>query len=233
MARKQLLEDRLQSIATRATARDAKTITEALTVLDAFFELEAEVFDLKQGLAKIDKQRVVDHKQYPEPEMKPITDRLAAVHSLGEVLHFLSKHAPSNALVHTHLAISELAIGGSAPPMLQPKQFTGRRPDPPNLVYMKGALAGLASCKQREGLTRKEAITFIAGAIAPALVAHLSKKTVTPRAVSEWLERYGGAHPPDDDGGMAYKQWNVSYSELTKSKVLEITQRLASLLPAR
>ena len=59
-------------------------------MLDAFFELEAEVLDLKQVLAKIDKQRVVDHTQYPEPGMKPITDRLAAVHSLGEVLHFLS-----------------------------------------------------------------------------------------------------------------------------------------------
>jgi hypothetical protein len=229
-----LLEDKLRAIAARLSGRDAKAIQEAAVELEKLSEVDDDVFELQLRFARIEKWRVQEYETYPDPVNLLGTDRLAVAKCLRELVWFLERRAPSESICRLEVAFSQLAWGGSPAPLLQPvKVIKGRRPDPPQLMSVKGTLAALTACKQREGLSRKQAARWIAENISPELASRISEKNVTASMVEEWLARYGGEHPPEDPGGIAYKSWISWMDPLTNKRLRAITDHLLSGLPPR
>ena len=83
----------------------------------------------------------------------------------------------------------------------------GRPPDSRSILSVKGALAGMMHAEQAAGMSRLKAAKHIANNIAPNLAIRISRKPVTPRAVEEWLDRFGGDHVEDTVARRAYRVW--------------------------
>ena len=233
---KKPLEDRLREVTRRSAVRDRKTIQEAAVELEALSELDLDVDELELRIKQIEKWRVQEHAKYPDAENVLATDRLAAAKCLQEIVYFLDKRAPSESVRKLHVALSQLALGGATPPLLQPVKIPkGRRPDTPQVISIKGMLAAFAACKQREGLTRNQAARWIVANTSPELSRRISEKKISASTVEEWLARYGGEHPPDDHGGAAYRHWTETQDPgpLTKSFFQTLTAYLAEGLPPR
>ena len=230
-----LIEDRLMMLARRLSDRDRKTLQEAVKELKELCDVDDDVFDLKLRLKGIEKWRGDEYEKYPDPENLVATDRLATAKCLQELVWFLDRRAPSESVRRLEVAFSHLALGGHAAPLLQPvKVIKGRRPDAPQLMSVKGSLAGLTARKQREGFSRRQAARWVAANISPELASRISEKKVTTSLVEEWLARYGGEHPPEDPGGIAFKRWSSPREKpLTKKILRSITDHLVSHLPPR
>jgi hypothetical protein len=83
-------------------------------------------------------------------------------------------------------------------------------------------------------MRRQDAAAWVARNIPAELASRLSSKPITIRAVLEWVDRYGGKHPPDDPGGQAFRVWSrPSPKPLTAKKFKEITLGIAELIPAK
>lgn len=156
-----------------------------------------------------------------------------AILALDAVSRFLRKRAPSKAIDLLKAALSQVREG-SLPAMFRGRKGGGRRAESPVIHQVKGVLAGLMSVKQTSGMGRAAAAAWIARNIPPELASRLSPKPITSRAVLEWVDRYGGEHPPDDPGGQAFRVWSrPSPKPLTVQKFKEITRGIAELIPAR
>ena len=156
-----------------------------------------------------------------------------AILALDAVSRFLRIHAPSKAIDLLKATLSQV-LEGSRPSMFRGRRGRGRRSEGALIHQVKGAVAGLLRVKQDDGMRRAEAAAWVARNIHPELASRMSGKPITSRAVLEWIDRYGGAHSPDDPGGRAFQVWSTpSPKPLTAQKFKEITQRIAELLPAR
>ena len=153
--------------------------------------------------------------------------------ALGAVSRFLRYHAPSKAIDLLKAALSQVSEG-SRPAMFKSRKGSGRRPEGPLIHQVKGVLAGLMYVKQKSGVRREAAAAWVARNIPPELASRLSSKPITSRAVLEWLDRYGGEHPPSDLGGQAFKIWSrPSPKPLTAQKFKEIAVGIAELIPGK
>lgn len=156
-----------------------------------------------------------------------------AIFAINAVSRFLQTRAPSKAIDLLKAALSQV-LEGSRPAMFRSRKGSGRRSESPLIHQVKGVLAGLMSVKQKAGMRRDEAAAWIARYIPPELASRLSPKPITTRAVLEWVDRYGGKHPPEDPGGQAFRVWSgPSPTPLTVRKFKEITRGIAELIPAR
>jgi hypothetical protein len=182
-------------------------------------------------LSGIDEQLFRDLAEFPSQRGR--SELAGAIFAAKAVTRFLRYHAPSEALCLLEKALSQLALG-SRPAMLSPPQDSGRPPEAGLLQAVKGIIAGLTHVQQTSGMDRKQATAWIARNISPELQACLAKKPIKRATIEEWLARYGGANPPDDPGGRAFKIWSRPYSSpLTAEKFQAITSDLARMLPAR
>ncbi len=156
-----------------------------------------------------------------------------SIHALTVVSRFLRYRAPSRVVDLLKAGLSQV-FEGASPPMFRGRKDSGRPSEVSVIHQVKGVLAGLMQVKQKSGMQRATAATWVARNIAPELASRLSVKQITSRAVLEWLDRYGGKHPPDDPGGKAFKVWSTPLPKpLTVQKFKEITARIAELIPAR
>jgi hypothetical protein len=171
---------------------------------------------------------------------KELCDRGAACTAVDAVIRFLT-FSPSKTvtteerltrlkiLKELRKALNDLGEGGAPAPMLRPmRKSQGRRADVSSVLAIKGALAGLMHCKQRDGMTRHEAAKWIATNMSPKLAACISRKPITARTVEEWLDRFGGKHATPDAARKAFLTWSKDSSSLTKQKFKEITERMAT-----
>jgi len=160
-------------------------------------------------------------------------ERMLASQALSGVIQFLTLRSPSEILNVLLKALIEVQSGGH-PEIFQPASASQNRPPAPAIVQtMKGALAGLTRAKQDDGLTRDAAAAWIARNTAPELARKLSNRAITGRTVREWLDRFGGEHPPDDFGGKAFRIWSHGLKELTTARVHQLTFQWAQAVPSR
>jgi hypothetical protein len=119
-----------------------------------------------------------------------VFERAWSLYALNAVLSFL-KPCESEVLTMLTIALVDVGLGGHP---------------------------GFTQKKQKEGMTLRQATTWVAQNMAPDLARKLAPRGVTQRTVREWVDRYGGAHPPRDSGGRGFKFVDtLSESKLTES----------------
>jgi hypothetical protein len=228
------LKNELKALLVRLPDDDAETINAALAYLELLGTIQGDFSDLVEALEEIDEQYSRNAMGLPDQA----AELASATFSLAKVSHFLRIRYWSRSLDRLQAALLQLIFGGPAAAMLEPLNIQGRRgrrPDVPSIQSVKGALAGIMYGQQATGMSRQEAAAWIADNISPKLASRISSKPITARMVEEWLDRYGGNRPPDDDGGKAFKVWKRPFPHppLTERKFREMTERIAETYPAR
>jgi len=129
--------------------KGAKTIKEALELLDYLEMLQWSVDDLWDELADNDALHAKDLARFSDD--KDGCDLIATVRAADAVINFL-RFSPSKSIstVERHKILDELRRvlfdlfeGGAPAPMLRPQRKKGRRPDVSSVLSVKGVLAGL------------------------------------------------------------------------------------------
>jgi hypothetical protein len=227
------LKNELEALLARLPDDGAKTISATVTYLELLDTIQSDFADLVEALEEIDERYTRDATGWPDQ----MAELASATFSLAKVSHFLRIRYWSRSLDRLQAALLQLIMGGPAAAMLEPLNIQGRRgrrPDVPSIQSVKGALAGIMHGQQATGMSRQQAAAWIANNISPKLASRISGKLITARMVEEWLDRYGGNRPPDDDGGKVFKVWKQpSDPPLTKRKFREMTERIAETYPAR
>jgi len=215
-----------------------KTIKEALGLLDYFEMLQEELDELWRRLADNSARHAAILVQFPND--KQICDLAAAFIAVDDVIRFLTFSPSMSVTMDERLerlkilrelkqALRDLGEGSAPAPILRPlRKSRGRRADVSSVLAIKGVLAGLMQCKQRDGMPRHEAATWIATNMSPKLAACISRKPITARMVEEWLDRFGGKHANQDAGRKTYLIWSRESASLTKQKFKTITERIAT-----
>jgi hypothetical protein len=227
------LQKRLEALARRLPARDASLLKLVVEQLEHLEDLQGDLEDLADEFANID--RALSKITEGSPDEANVAELFSATRALEAVSDFLLIRAQSEAIRRLQVALWQLILGGPLPAMFEPEGVSGRRPDTETMQWVKGALAGFMHFQQTTGgLSRKEAAKWIADNISPKLARRISSRPISGRTVEEWLDRYGGKHPPDDPGGKAFKVWSSRSATwpLTKTKFREITERIATTLPS-
>jgi hypothetical protein len=161
-------------------------------------------------------------------------ERVLAIHALSGVIRFLELRSPSEMLRLLLKALDDVDSGGHPGMFVSESKLRKRPADIAVGQQIKGVLAGLARVKREEGMSRDDAASWIARNIAPEMQRKLSKKPITGRTVREWLDRYGGRHPPDDPGGKAFTVWSRPWGKkLTAQRVRELTHDWSQTIPSR
>jgi hypothetical protein len=223
--RKSLSEEELDHV----ISDDLKTLAAYGSEIEGLKCIESEIQELRYDLAKIDRQACKDEKDFPSESS--ITDFLAGILALGRVARFLLIRAPSDAISKVLVALQQQSVG-HRPPMLEPIFPGSHAGDPASIQSIKGVLAGLMAVKQQEGWSRQHAAAFVVRHMSPKLAAATSRNPITPRAVEEWRDRFGGKSPPDNAGGATYKVWSRPGREkLSISRLHEITERMSAWVP--
>ena len=198
------IQTALERIGQQISGDDARILEAAGEQLEWFETIRGALRDTREALAQIDDQYDLDLRSCPE--QRSALQLGSAAMALKAICDF--GYLRSRAVTHLLKTLADLVAGGPPHPMFRPWAVgPGRRADLPRVQQVKGMLAGLMHAKQLEGMKRLEAAAFIAEGISPNLAMRISKKPITPRMVEEWLDRYGGAHPPDDAGGEMFKSY--------------------------
>jgi hypothetical protein len=228
----------LRGLVYDVSRKGAKTIKEALDLLDYFEMLQGELDELWCRLADNSARHAAILVQFPNG--KQICDLGAAFIAVDDVIRFLTFSPSMSVTMDERLkrlkilrelkqALIDLGEGSAPAPILRPlRKSQGRRGDVSSLLAIKGVLAGLMHCKQRDGMTRHEAAKWIATNMSPKLAACISRKPITARMVEEWLDRFGGKHAHQDAGRKTYLIWSGEPASLTKQKFKTITERIAT-----
>jgi len=226
------LQKRLEALAMRLPARDASLLKLVIEQLEHLENIQGDLEDLADEFATID--QALNKVTAELPDEANVAELFSATRALEAVSDFLLVRAQSEAIRRLQVALSQLVLGGSLPAMLKPEGVAWRRADTATMQWVKGALAGFMHLQQTAGgLSRPEAAGWIANNISPKLAQRISRRPIRGRTVEEWLDRYGGKHPPDDPGGKAFKAWSSQSAwPLTATKFREITERIATMLPS-
>jgi hypothetical protein len=226
------LRDDLRDLASRRLrGKDAETIRIAIQRLDFLDELSGDLKTLRDELAEIEKEHESDLVRFPDQIGK--ADLGASIFALDAVYRFLLARAPCHNLMLLRGALVEIVIGGSPAAMFHPEDHPkGRRQDVPTVMATKGILAGMMHVQQSTGLSREEAAKWIVEHVSPSLVARISRKPLTARAVTEWLDRYGGKFAEPNAGRKSYLVWSRG-EPVSPKKFREITERVAKILLGR
>jgi hypothetical protein len=228
----------LPALLQEVSGKGAKTIKEALELLDYLELLQGSVDDLWYELADNSATRAKSLARFPDD--KHGSDLLAAFLAVDAVIDFLrfspnqslstaDRHKRLKILGELRQALLDLVEGG-APTMLRPQlKDRGRRADVSSVLGLKGVLAGLMHCQQRAGMSRHQAAKWIADNMSPKLASRISRKPITARMVEEWLDRFGGKHADQNAARGAYLAWSQSWESLplTKAKFKAMTERIA------
>ena len=221
---------RLRRLARRSSEADARSLNVSIKELSRLKTIVDDVEWLGWDLHYID--HILDRCRLSAMEGEQV-DLVLSVLAVAKISRFLRKRAPSAVIDVLKGALSQL-VEGSRPAMFRGRKGGGRRTESALIHQVKGLLAGLVYVQQKSGMSRRAAASWIARHIPPELASRLSSKPITDRAVLEWIDRYGGEHPPDNPGGDAFKVWSRPFEKpLTVETFTEITRGIAELIPAR
>jgi hypothetical protein len=227
----ELCDDLIVMAALKLIGPDGQTIHAAIRQLEHLRALRGEIDLLRFELAHIDTIHELDEAN--DPGEKGKIELVAAAAAVNEVRKFLSLIAPSHSLELLQRALADLVAGGTIAAMFSPLEETSnRRPDPPSVMSLKGALAGIMHCQQGAGMSREQAARLVARNISPKLVARISNRPISARTVEEWLDRFGGDHAENNAGRRSFLIWSRGEAS-SAIKIREITERMANDMPAR
>jgi len=224
------VQKRLRSLSKRLRGSDAVLLEQAIEQLEYLEFVQDDIEDLADALEIVDEE----HRQgaLAFPNQIALIELSSSIRALREIEAFLTVRARSDSIGRLEEALIQL-WGGSRVGMFELQGQKGRPRDVPTIQTVKGILAGLMHVKQATGMSRGKAAKWITDNISPALASRIARKPITARSVIEWLDRYGGNHPPDSPGGRAFKTWKNFDSKLTEVKLQEMTERMARTFPAR
>jgi hypothetical protein len=229
-SRERSLFDDLKRVKKKLSGRDVDAIDLAIQELERCDGIRGELASLNSELIEIDKLHALEGVTEHE---RGKLELVASAASLKEVRNFLSIIAPSHSLMLLGNALTDLLEGGTVPAMLTPlNEFTNRPPDSPQIMAIKGALAGVMRTLQDAGTSREAAANLIARNLSPELATRISRKPITARTVEEWVDRFGGDHVEENSGRRAYRTWSRGKAP-SSQKIREITERMAKTLPVR
>jgi hypothetical protein len=184
-------------------------------------ELLELFWDLNSRLDEIDKQQeAIASEIDKDPESVdplcadiPTSELFAAELALGEVLKTIDKRgAQSVALNRLHHALTGLIHGASPAAMLTPTETAGRPLDAPTIQFARGMLAAALHVRQRvSGESRIEAAAWVVKHTSRDLIRRLSRKPITPRAVIEWLDNFGGEFGTPGFGRDGFTFWKKNF----------------------
>jgi hypothetical protein len=204
---------------------------ELLSALSTHYPAAGSIEQLVAYLTILDEM----HKRWTteHPGGLGVFERAWSLYALNAVLSFLKPCEPE-VLTMLTIALVDVEFGGH-PAIFQPQASSRKRPADSSIVQrVKGYIAGFTHKKQKEGMTLRQATTWVAQNMAPDLARKLAPRGVTQRTVREWVDRYGGEHPPRDSGGRGFKFVDtLPESKLTESYLREMTATLARLIPVR
>jgi|SRR6476646_865531 hypothetical protein len=184
-------------------------------------ELLSLFSDLNRRLDEIDEEHAkiaLEIEKHPEEVDArgadlPTNELEAAEEALQEVLVMIgSRGARSIALNRLHNALLGLIDGASPAAMLTAAETGGRPLDSPTVQYAKGMLAAALHVRQKmSGESRAAAAAWVVKHTSRELSRRLSRKPITPRAVIEWLDRFGGEHASPGDGRTSFVYWEIEW----------------------
>jgi hypothetical protein len=227
-----LLRD-LKRLKSKLKDRDIMTVDHAIEELEGLEFIRDEIEMLKLDFAESDNLHEIEGATEYE---KGKIELVASAAAVSKVRSFLSLIAPSHSLQLLENALTGLVQGGAVSAMFAPfEEFTSRPRDAPQIMGMKGALAGMMRTLQDAGTSREAAANLIARNLSPELTARISRKPITARTVKEWADRFGGDHAEENSGRRAYRTWSrgTYASPLNGQKIREMTERMSKTLPAR
>jgi hypothetical protein len=223
----------LERLKSKLNSRDVKTVDLAIQELEHLQHIRDEVETLRLELAEIDKLHEIEGAtEYQRGKIELV----ASAAAVSEVCSFLSLIAPTHSLQLLERALKGLVQSGAVPAMFAPfEEFTSRPRDVPQIMAIKGALAGMMRTLQDVGTLRDAAANLIARNLSPELTARISRKPITARTVEEWADRFGGDYAEENSGRRAYRTWSRGSlgRPLNGQKIREITERMAKTLPVR
>jgi hypothetical protein len=223
--------EELHTIARRCAKRDAIALNVLIGDMRPFQAIVEDIDWLRFDLRKFD--ALLRKGPPPSASQDESAELVFALLALAAVSRFLNKYAPSRSIELLKAALSQVSEG-SRPTMFRGRKGSGRPSESQSIHQVKGVLAGLMYVKQRSGMRRGEAAAWIARNIPRELASRLSPKPITIRALLEWLDRYGGKHPPRDPGGRAFRVWSrPPPTPLTVQKFKEIMTGIAEWIPAQ
>lgn len=131
------------------------------------------------------------HERLTAGDAASAVDRDTAEQGLARVVDFFLDHRLESQPIYRLLgALAALSAGASPPAMLRPAKTRHRRPDAPATEIVKGRLAAIMAYRQRSGLSRKAASTWVARNTPAKMQQRLGANSSA--AVDHWLLKWGG-----------------------------------------
>jgi hypothetical protein len=223
--------DGVGRISKTLSAPDAAKVDAALALLDEHRQTTEDLKVLAEKLMEIETEYESDAAAFPDQMGK--NDLAACIMALDAVFEFLHLRVYSLNLGILRMALVEIVVGASPAAMFQPEQHgRGRRLDSHLVQKTKGMLAGMMEVQQKAGMSRTEAAKWIVKNVSPTLASRISSKPLTPRAVEEWLDKWGGKFGEEGVARDSYRLWRT-HDPVDPKRFREITEDKAKRLPAR
>jgi hypothetical protein len=221
----------LRRLDKRLRGKEGPYLRAAIQELERLRSIGFDFDELEYDLEEIEWLCKKDLSAFPSETR---TINLAALICVIEAVRkfFFRRRVSVDRLEILQRALQELAAGASPPEMLLPIKTTGRRRDGPTIMSVKAIIAGVMHRQQTAGgMSRVEAARWIVRHISPDFASRISRKPLTPRMVTEWLDRYGGKFPEDDRVAKIYKIWSQgeAYTDIDFRKT---TEWLAATIPS-
>ena len=157
--------------------------------------LNDKLAELLKSLTAID--RDVDHALhrsifFGEPPDEGAANRRDAINVLTAIELFLFSQGVDSIALHK-LRGDLLAVEhhGKRPAMFKPALKASRKCDTPFVQGLKGRFAGMVYAKMESGISRNQAMSWVARNIKANVARWISPKPIHASTVRQWMERYG------------------------------------------
>jgi hypothetical protein len=220
----------LRRLDKRLRGKEGPYLRAAIRKLERLRSIGLDFNELEDELEEI--ERTCERDLSAFPGQIGTINLAASVFAIEAVRKFFRCRVSMDRLKILQTALHELASGASPPEMLLPIETTGRRRDGPTIMSVKAIIAAAMHVQQTAGgMSRVEAARWIVRHISPDFASRISRKPLTPRMVTEWLDRYGGKFPEDDRVAKVYKIWSQreAYTDVAFRKM---TEWLAATIPS-
>jgi hypothetical protein len=156
-------------------------------------QLNNDVRDLIDSLAAIDRDEEPALQNYASASLDQCSvDRRAAISALSAVESFLhSQGFVSAVLYQLRLDLKTVHLESKLPAIFMPARTAGRNADSKVVQGLKGRFAGMVYIKMQGGLSREQAVNWVARSIPDALARRVSTKPIRSSTIKEWMEQYG------------------------------------------
>jgi hypothetical protein len=157
-----------------------------------FLALNYELRELVQALAAIDRGEEIFGHTKPASD-KSTDERRAAIAALRAIQEFLfrTRRAHSTVLKVLQIHLQNVEHGAGTPDVFGPSLTAGRKPDNSYLQSLKGYLAGMAFVQMESGMSRPQAVSWVARNIPSDLSRRISSKPIISSTVEEWMNQCG------------------------------------------